>query len=125
MIEHLPAEGELDFTGDAYGLWGHYDKIAQSLFVAHSALRLFKELKQAPDILHVNDWSPALAPLVMKGHPAYTDDPFFANVKVVTSCHTPLAAGRFRMQANFFDVLEQDGISRVHFEGMALPGTED
>jgi glycogen synthase len=125
LIEHLPGEGEPDLTRDAYGLWGHYEKIAQSLFVAHSALQLFKELEQAPDILHVNDWSPALTPLVMKAHPAYAGDPLFAHVKVVTSSHTPLAAGRFRLPAHYFDVLERDGIAREHFGGMALPDTED
>jgi glycogen synthase len=125
MIEHIPAEGEIDLTGDAYGLWGNYEKICQSLFVAHSTLQLFKTLKQAPDILHLNDWSPALTGIVMKGHPAYANDPFWKNVKIVTSCHTPLAAGRFRLPGELFDLIEQDGVPREHFGGMALPDTDD
>ena len=61
------------------------DNDERGIFYVRSVLETIKKLRWTPDIIHINGWISALAPLYLKT--SYSSDPFFANSKIVYSVY--------------------------------------
>ena len=61
------------------------DNDERGIFYVRSVLETIKKLRWTPDIIHVNGWISALAPMYIKK--SYASDPFFANSKIIYSVY--------------------------------------
>ena len=61
------------------------DNDERGIFYVRSVLETIKKLRWTPDIIHINGWISALAPLYLKT--SYASDPFFANSKIIYSVY--------------------------------------
>ena len=61
------------------------DNDERGIFYVRSVLETIKKLRWTPDIIHINGWISALAPLYLKK--SYASDPFFANSKIIYSIY--------------------------------------
>ena len=61
------------------------DNDERGIFYVRSVLEIIKKLRWTPDIIHINGWISALAPLYIKK--SYASDPFFANSKIIYSVY--------------------------------------
>lgn len=61
------------------------DNDERAIFFAKGVIETVKKLNWAPDIIHLHGWMAALLPLYLKEH--YTNDPLFAESKIVTSIY--------------------------------------
>lgn len=61
------------------------DNDERGIFYVRSVLETIKKLRWTPDIIHINGWISALAPLYLKK--SYASDPFFANSKIIYSVY--------------------------------------
>jgi starch synthase len=61
------------------------DNDERIIFFARGVLETTKKLRWAPDVVHCHGWFTALAPIYIKK--AMSDDPHFANTKVVVSIY--------------------------------------
>jgi starch synthase len=61
------------------------DNDERCIFYVRSVLETIKKLRWTPDIIHVNGWISALAPMYIKK--SYASDPFFANSKIIYSIY--------------------------------------
>ena len=59
------------------------DNGERAIFFARGVLETVKKLRWAPDIIHCQGWMAAAIPLYVKT--AYSEEPSFANTKVITS----------------------------------------
>ena len=59
------------------------DNGERAIFFARGVLETVKKLRWVPDIIHCQGWMSAVVPLYIKT--AYSEEPSFANTKVVTS----------------------------------------
>ena len=62
------------------------DNGERAIFFARGVLETVKKLRWVPDIIHCQGWMSAVVPLYIKT--AYSEEPSFANTKVVTSLFT-------------------------------------
>ena len=62
------------------------DNGERAIFFARGVLETVKKLRWVPDIIHVQGWMGAVVPLYIKT--AYSEEPSFADTKVVTSLFT-------------------------------------
>ena len=69
---------EKDENGEDYA-----DNGERAIFFARGVLETVKKLRWVPDIIHCQGWMSAVVPLYIKT--AYSEEPSFANTKVVTS----------------------------------------
>lgn len=67
-----------DTTGAEYE-----DNAERAVFYARGVLETLKKLRWCPDVIHCHGWMSAIAPLYIKT--AYSNEPAFANAKVVFS----------------------------------------
>ena len=68
----------VDEDGEEYA-----DNGERAIFFARGVLETVKKLRWVPDIIHCQGWMSAVVPLYIKT--AYSEEPSFANTKVVTS----------------------------------------
>ena len=61
------------------------DNDERGIFYVRSVLETIKKLRWTPDIIHINGWIAALAPMYIKK--SYASDPFFANAKIIYSVY--------------------------------------
>lgn len=61
------------------------DNDERAIFYVRSVLETIKKLRWTPDIIHINGWIAALAPMYIKK--SYAFDPFFANSKIIYSIY--------------------------------------
>ena len=61
------------------------DNDERGIFYVRSVLETIKKLRWTPDIIHINGWISAVAPLYLKT--SYASDPFFANSKIIYSVY--------------------------------------
>ncbi len=59
------------------------DNDERCIFYARGAIETIKKLRWTPNIVYCSGWMSALAPIYLKK--AYSDEPFFANSKIVLS----------------------------------------
>jgi starch synthase len=69
-------------TADEQGV-DYADNGERAIFFARGVLETVKKLRWVPDIIHVQGWMSAVVPLYIKT--AYSEEPSFAETKVVTS----------------------------------------
>lgn len=101
---------------DAYfgrpSLYGYDDDYERFAFYTMASLRLFQEIGFKPDIVHVHDWQPGLAPAIIKeGH-----DPFYEGTRCVLTIHNPAFKGYF----NSYFVSNLYGLSNDLYESGKL-----
>lgn len=75
------------------GLYGEGDDGERFAFFDRAVLDTLKEINWCPDIIHCNDWQTGMIPVLHKLE--YCKDPFYENIKTVTSIHNLLFQGNF------------------------------
>ena len=88
------------------------DNDERGIFYVRSVLETIKKLRWTPDIIHINGWISALAPLYLKK--TYASDPFFANSKIIYSIY----------KDNFECPIREGFDSRVLFNDVELNDVE-
>lgn len=82
------------------------DNDERAIFFAKGVVETVKKLNWSPDIIHVHGWMAALVPLYLKKY--YSDEPLFAESKIVTSVY-----GK-----DFDGSLDKEMIDKVKFDGI-------
>ncbi|WP_300260760.1 glycogen synthase GlgA [Clostridium sp.] len=75
------------------GLYGEGDDDERFAFFDRAVLETLKEINWCPDIIHCNDWQTGMIPVLHKLE--YSKDPFYKDIKTVTSIHNLLFQGNF------------------------------
>ncbi len=83
------------------------DNDQRAIFFAKGVVETVKKLNWAPDIIHVHGWLASLLPLYLRKY--YTDEPLFADSKIVTSVY----------RKSFEGELDQDLIKKISFDGIS------
>jgi starch synthase len=83
------------------------DNDQRAIFFAKGVVETVKKLNWAPDIIHVHGWLASLLPLYLRKY--YTDEPLFADSKIVTSVY----------RKSFEGELDQDLIKKIAFDGIS------
>lgn len=91
FIEHSQYFGREGLYGDASG--DYKDNLERFAYFCHAALKLLKEIKFRPDIVHCHDWHTSLIPILLKTK--YGDDDFFKKTKSVLTIHNLAYQGVF------------------------------
>ncbi|WP_300350309.1 glycogen synthase GlgA [Clostridium sp.] len=82
-----------EFYFNRSGLYGEGDDGERFAFFDRAVLETLKQLDWCPDIIHCNDWQTGMIPVLQKLE--YVKDPFYRNIKTVTSIHNLLFQGNF------------------------------
>ncbi|HOJ45414.1 MAG TPA: glycogen synthase [Bacilli bacterium] len=111
------------FIGNAYyfnreNIYGYYDDIERFAFFTLAARNMLKFLKLKPRIIHIHDWQAGMLPALIKEQNG--DDPFYDNIRFVTTIHNPAFQGLFDpfLLSDFYglsDELFRSG--KVRFKG--------
>ncbi len=91
FIEHAHFFGREGLYGDQAG--DYRDNLERFTFLSHTSLKLLKEIRFRPDIVHCHDWHTALVPILLKTK--YQADPFFKNTKSILTVHNLAYQGVF------------------------------
>lgn len=90
-----------DEKGEEYS-----DNGERAIFFARGVLETVKKLRWMPDIIHCQGWMGYMVPFYMKT--AYSNEPLFANTKVVTSVYDEVLEssinGNFKKCVDFQDI---------------------
>jgi starch synthase len=90
-----------DENGDPFS-----DNDERAIFFAKGVVETVKKLNWSPDIIHVHGWMASLLPVYLKQY--YSDEPLFADSKIVTSVY-----GR-----TFDGELDQALQAKIAFDGI-------
>lgn len=102
----------VDEDGEEYA-----DNGERAIFFARGVLETVKKLRWAPDIIHCQGWMSGVIPLYVKT--AYSEEPQFANTKVVTSLFSSQPKGT--LGDNFKNCLEFKDASGEHLANLKEP----
>ena len=91
FIEHRHYFGREGLYGDVNG--DYEDNLERFSYFCHQSLKILKDIRYKPDIIHCHDWHTALIPLLLKTK--HQKDPFFKNVKSVLTIHNLAYQGVF------------------------------
>lgn len=83
------------------------DNDERSIFFCRGVLETVKKLGWVPDVVHCHGWMTAFMPLYLKR--VYSDDPHFANTKVVYTAHGVDYKGS--LDKKLIEKLKFDGVS--------------
>jgi len=103
-------KGVVNEHGEEYA-----DNDNRVIFYARGVIETVKKLRWTPDIIVCSGWMGALAPLYLKK--AYSDEPFFANSKIVLMLDDQEYQKPF--SSKFSDKLRIDGISNTDVRSIA------
>ena len=103
-------KGVKDERGEEYA-----DNDERVIFFARGVAEAVKKQRWTPDIVVCSGWMSALAPLYLKH--AYSDEPFFANSKIVLSLND--AEYQKPFNTKFSDKLRIDGVSNSDVRSIA------
>ena len=92
-----------DENGEEYG-----DNGERAIFFARGVLETVKKLRWTPDIIHCQGWMGYVVPLYIKT--AYSNEPTFANTKVVTSVYSDVLTNS--INSNFKNCVEFKGVTK-------------
>lgn len=92
FIEHQQYFGRDGLYGDTNG--DFIDNLERFSYFCHAALKLLKEIRFKPDIIHCHDWHTALIPILLKTN-YLLKDPFFKNACSVLTIHNLAYQGIF------------------------------
>jgi starch synthase len=90
------------------------DNDERAIFFAKGVVETVKKLNWTPDIIHVHGWMASLLPVYLKHY--YSDEPLFADSKIVTSVYGRTFEGELddKLQEKIkFDGIPEDAISRL------------
>ncbi len=100
------------FTDENGNLFPDNDE--RAIFFAKGVIETVKKLNWSPDIIHVHGWMASLLPLYLRQY--YTDEPLFADSKIVTSVYGKSYEGELdgTMQKKIaFDGISEDNIDHL------------
>ena len=103
-------KGVVDETGNEYA-----DNDDRVIFYARGVIETVKKLRWTPNIILCSGWMSALAPLYLKK--AFSDEPFFANSKIVLMLDDNEYQKPF--PTRFTDKLRIDGIANTDVRSVA------
>lgn len=78
------------------GLYGHYDDAERFAFFSRAILEMMPAVDFWPDILHLNDWQTALAPVYYTLY--YGSRPEYRDIKTVFTIHNIQYQGQYSME---------------------------
>ena len=93
------------------------DNGERAIFFARGVLETVKKLRWAPDVIHCQGWISQILPIYLKK--AYSDDPIFANSKVVLSLYNDIPGESF--PADFKDRIPYGGVTAQDVEILSDP----
>lgn len=82
------------------------DNDERAIFFAKGVVETVKKLNWAPDIIHIHGWMASLLPLYLRQY--YSDEPLFAESKIVTSVY----------DRGFEGVLDKGMVKKIAFDGI-------
>ncbi len=82
------------------------DNDQRAIFFAKGVVETVKKLNWTPDIIHVHGWMASLLPLYLRKF--YSDEPLFADSKIVTSVY----------KKGFDGELDSEMINKIAFDGI-------
>ncbi len=90
------------------------DNDERAIFFAKGVVETVKKLNWSPDIIHVHGWMASLLPLYLRKY--YSDEPLFADSKIVTSVYGQGFEGELNsemMKKIAFDGIGEDGMEAL------------
>ncbi|MEL6976069.1 MAG: glycogen/starch synthase [Bacteroidota bacterium] len=93
------------------------DNDERAIFFAKGVVETVKKLNWSPDIIHVHGWMASLLPLYLRTY--YTDEPLFADSKIVTSVYETGFEGA--LDTEMSGKIKFDGISEDSVEALSTP----
>ena len=93
------------------------DNGERAIFFARGVLETVKKLRWASDVIHCQGWISQILPIYLKK--AYSDDPIFANSKVVLSLYNDIPGESF--PADFKDRIPYGGVTAQDVEILSDP----
>ncbi len=111
FVEHAHYFGREGLYGDQSG--DYKDNLERFSFFCHASLKLLKEIRFKPDIVHCHDWHTALMPILLKTK--YQSDAFFKFTKSILTIHNLAYQGVF--PKNQYEKLEVSG-HLFHTQGL-------
>jgi len=73
--------------------YGYYDDTERFAFFSLAVRNMLQVIKFQPDVIHLHDWQPGMLPVLVREQNKY--DPFYKNIKFVTTIHNPAFQGFF------------------------------
>ncbi|MFH6603325.1 glycogen/starch synthase [Maribacter algicola] len=93
------------------------DNDQRAIFFAKGVVETVKKLNWTPDIIHVHGWMASLLPLYLKKY--YSDEPLFADSKIVTSVYGKAFDGE--LDSGMIEKIAFDGIAKESVAALARP----
>ncbi|MFD2099915.1 glycogen/starch synthase [Flagellimonas iocasae] len=93
------------------------DNDERAIFFAKGVVETVKKLNWSPDIIHVHGWMASLLPLYLREY--YSDEPLFADSKIVTSIYNKSFEGE--LDTEMINKIAFDGIDKSHISSLEQP----
>lgn len=93
------------------------DNDERAIFFAKGVVETVKKLNWSPDIIHVHGWMASLLPLYLREY--YSDEPLFADSKIVTSIYDRGYEGA--LDEKMIHKINFDGISEENISALTTP----
>ena len=93
------------------------DNDQRAIFFAKGVVETVKKLNWTPDIIHVHGWMASLLPLYLRKF--YSDEPLFADSKIVTSVYGRSFEGE--LDSNMIKKISFDGIPEEDINALEIP----
>ncbi|MEN8137218.1 MAG: glycogen/starch synthase [Bacteroidota bacterium] len=97
------------------------DNDERAIFFAKGVLETVKKLNWSPDVIHVSGWMASLLPMYVKT--IYSDDPTFADSKIVTSAFNYGFSAE--LNSKLIDKIKFDGISDDRLNLIETPSLDN
>lgn len=75
------------------GLYGYFDECEQFTFFTRAFIEMLPLIKFKPDVIHLNDWQTAIAPLFLDAF--YKSNDYYKNIKTIYTIHNLKYQGIF------------------------------
>lgn len=93
------------------------DNDERAIFFAKGVVETVKKLNWSPDIIHVHGWMASLLPLYLRKY--YSDEPLFADSRIVTSVYGKGFEGNLDME--MINKIAFDGIDKDEISALVQP----
>lgn len=103
------------FTDEDGNLFPDNDE--RAIFFAKGVVETVKKLNWSPDIIHIHGWMASLLPLYLRQY--YTDEPLFADSKIITSIYGNDFEGA--LNSEMAGKIAFDKIPQEHIEKLSTP----
>ncbi len=82
-----------DYYFSRPGLYGYFDDTERFAFLTQAIRNMLRVIDFCPDVIHLHDWQVGMLPVLIKEQNA--NDPFYRNIRFVTTIHNPAFQGLF------------------------------